>query len=528
MSNSNLNIDKNSNLVPFFRKGDIGGMTYAITNNIVNYIIVIATLSGVLMWPDEIVYGRVIPGMSMGLLASGLFYAYMGYRLSKKEGRSDVTALPSGVSTPAMFVILYGVIMPLHYALGDPELAWAAAVAACFIGGFIEFLGGFIGPWMKAKIPRAALLGTVAGIGFIWMATQGLFDIYADPLVGLPVFAIAMFGIFGGYLFPKKIPPLIVAIVGGIIYAFALGRTSFDFSGVGFYFPNPASTIQALLSGFTIVIPYLTIIIPVEIYNFVETMDNVESAHAAGDEYSIKEAQFADGICTMLAAIFGGVVPNTVWLGHAGLKKTDAGIGYSAISGVVLGLSGFFGLFTLLSGSVPPAVAAITYLWCAVVMVAQAFKEVKVKHYAAVAIAMIPPVADFMYTQITGSLGVGDLWAETLPSGLSGYSTEITNSIIANGVMWNGVPAVKSGAIVIGIILSALTVFIIDRRLDKVGITAFAGAALSLLGFIHSSALGFYPTSPFVIGYVIIGIISFTLHFNREKWFEAQEGFEYV
>ena len=66
-----------------------------------------------------------------------------------------------------MFVILYGVIMPLHYALEDPMLAWSAAVAACFIGGAVEFIGGLIGPWMKEKLPRAALLGTVAGIGFI-------------------------------------------------------------------------------------------------------------------------------------------------------------------------------------------------------------------------------------------------------------------------------------------------------------------------------------------------------------------------
>ena len=86
-----------------------------------------------------------------------------------------------------MFVMLYGVIMPLHYALNDAELAWSAAVAACFIGGAVEFLGGFIGPWMKKKLPRAALLGTVAGIGFIWMATQGVFDVFGDPLIGLPI-----------------------------------------------------------------------------------------------------------------------------------------------------------------------------------------------------------------------------------------------------------------------------------------------------------------------------------------------------
>lgn len=347
-------MSRQKTLVPWFQRGDIGGMTYSITNNIVNYLIVISTLSGVLGWPDEIVYGAVIPGMSVGLMLSGIYYAFMGRRLSKKEGRADVTALPSGVSTPAMFVMLYGVIMPLHYALDDPMLAWSAAVAACFIGGAVEALGGFIGPWMKRRLPRAALLGTVAGIGFIWMATQGVFDVFGDPMVGLPILFVAFVGIFGGYLFPKKIPPLVVAIVGGIIYAFCLGRTSVDFSGVGFYIPNPVNSIQHLINGFTVVVPYLTIVIPVEIYNFIETMDNVEAANAAGDNYNVRETQFADGICTMISAICGGVIPNTVWLGHAGLKKSHAGIGYSLVSGLVLGAAGIFGLFTFLSNMVPP------------------------------------------------------------------------------------------------------------------------------------------------------------------------------
>ena len=89
-------------------------------------------------------------------------------------------------------------------------LAWSAAVAACFIGGAVEFIGGFIGPWMKEKLPRAALLGTVAGIGFIWMATQGVFDVFGDPLVGLPILFVAMVGIFGGYLFRRRFRRLLL------------------------------------------------------------------------------------------------------------------------------------------------------------------------------------------------------------------------------------------------------------------------------------------------------------------------------
>ena len=199
-------MNSNVGIVPFFKRGDIGGLTYLVTNNIVNYLIVIATLSGVLKWPDKVVFGYVIPGMSIGLFLGCCYYAWMGYRISKRDQRPDVTALPSGVSTTAMFVMLYGVIMPLSYAVEDPMVAWSAAMAACFLGGVIEFVGGIVGPWMKKRIPRAALLGTVAGIGFIWMATEGVFDIFQDPILGLPVMIVAMLGVFGVYAFPEKDP----------------------------------------------------------------------------------------------------------------------------------------------------------------------------------------------------------------------------------------------------------------------------------------------------------------------------------
>ncbi len=521
-------MNEQKTLVPLFRRGDIGGISYAVTNNIVNYLIVIATLTGVLGWPDAVVFGYVVPGMSIGLMLGCFYYAWMGWKLSQKEGRADVTALPSGVSTPAMFVILYGVIMPLSYALEDPMLSWSAAMAACFIGGFVEFCGGFIGPWMKKRIPRAALLGTVAGIGFIWMATQGVFDILGDPLVGLPVLFVAMVGIFGGYLFPKKIPPLVVAIVGGVVYALCLGRTSFDFSGIGFYFPNPVSSIQYMVNGFAIVIPYLTIIIPVEIYNFIETMDNVEASNAAGDAYNVREAQFADGICTMISALFGGIIPNTVWLGHAGLKKSNAGIGYSIVSGIMLGAAGIFGLFTFLSALVPPAVCAITFLWCAVVMVAQAFKDCDRRHYAAVGIAMVPSVADYLYTQVTGAAGLADLWPEVLPTGVQDFAPEVSQMLIDAGVMWNGVAATKAGAILIGILLGTMTVFIIDRKLHLAALTAAVGYVLAALGFIHSAALGFYPLSPYALGYLVVAAIAVVFHLGQKTWLQSEEGFEYV
>ncbi|WP_304942963.1 xanthine/uracil/vitamin C permease [Vallitalea guaymasensis] len=504
--------------LPLFRSGDIGGIAYTLAGNIVNYIIVIGVLLYVFEWPEYLVFGRVIPGMSIGLMGSGFYYAWMANRLAKNEGRSDVTALPSGVSTPAMFVYLWGVIAPLNYAIGDPEKVWMVAVAATFLGGVIEALGSFVGPWLRKFLPRAALLGTVGGIALVWMINKGFYDVYADPILGMPVLIIAIIGLIGGYVFPKKIPALLVAVVGGIVYAIVLGRVKPDVSGFGFTLTNPVDGVKAVINGMKLIGPYLAVIIPIQIYNFIETMDNVESAIAAGDKYNVREAQIADGSMTMLSAIFGGVIPNTVWLGHPGLKKGKAGSGYSWISGLVLGAAGIFGAYAFINSIMPPVIAAITFVWCSITIIVQAFREARpFRHGAAVVVAFIPHIADYIYTEVTLALS---------SQGIYEVTPDIASALTNEGVMWAGVTELKYGAILTGMLWAAITAFIIDKRLDKAGYVGLVAAALALVGFIHSPSLGI-SLNPYFYGYLIMGIICIVLNLFKGS-FTVPDDYDYI
>lgn len=168
-------------------------------------------------------------------------------------------------------------------------------------------------------------------------------------------------------------------------------------------------------------------------------------------------------------------------------------------------------------------------------MVAQAFKECKPKHYAAIAIAMVPSIADYLFTQVEAALATGSMmeggwgiWSDVTADNLKGFDDAVNELLIVNGAMWNGVPAVKSGAIIIGILLGAMTVFMIDKKLKSAGIVALCGAVLSLFGFIHHAQLGFYITSPFMIGWLIVAVILFILASGEGKWFNAPDDFEYV
>jgi len=73
-----------------------------------------------------------------------------------------------------------------------------------------------------------------------------------------------------------------------------------------------------------------------------------------------------------------------------------------------------------------------------------------------------------------------------------------------------------------------MTVFIIDKQLHKVAITAVVGYVLACFGFIHSAGLGFNPASPFAIGYLIVAVLAIILHQGRKSWFEGPDDFDYV
>ena len=64
------------------------------------------------------------------------------------------------------------------------------------------------------------------------------------------------------------------------------------------------------------------------------------------------------------------------------------------------------------------------------------------------------------------------------------------------------VETLGGGATLAGIILGAITVFIIDRQFDKAAIFALAGTVLTFFGFIHNEAIGFGRSPEVSVGYL--------------------------
>src|SRR5580704_15894153 len=83
------------------------------TNILVNMLTLTGLLRFVLEMPADLVFKRILPATGLMMCLSTVYYASLAYRLAKKTGRTDVCALPSGISVPHMFIVTFVIMLPI-------------------------------------------------------------------------------------------------------------------------------------------------------------------------------------------------------------------------------------------------------------------------------------------------------------------------------------------------------------------------------------------------------------------------------
>src|ERR1700722_6772328 len=489
--------------------GDWNGFFGLFTNVLLNVIVLTGLCLGVVQLPGDIVFGRVLPALGIALPLGNLYYAYLAWRLAKREGRSNVTAMPYGPSVPHMFIVVFLIMLPTYLKTKDPIIAWQSGLVWCLVIGVIVLLGAFVGPTIRKYTPRAAMLGTLAGISIAFISMRPAFQGWEDPWLFLMAFAIVLVSWLAGVRLPFGLPGGLAAVVVGTILAWLARLFHLDmlmdpsavgaaFGQFGLHLPYPTGDFLKAMGSIG---PLLVTAVPLGIYNFTEGMNNVESAAAAGDDYDLRHILLADGIGAIVGAILGSPFPPAVYIGHPGWKAVGGRIGYSLATGVVIALVCFLGLTALLLAVVPLVAILPILLYIGLVIGAQAFQAVPAKHAPAVVLAIIPNIAAWGQTQIDGALNAAGTSASQLGMAKLG----------ATGGVFNGMGLLGGGAVLAGLMLGAIAAFIIDRAFDKAAIYAAAGAVLAFFGFIHGTSLGFGNGLPVAIGYLVMAGICVAL-----------------
>ena len=378
------------------------------TNILVNMLVLTGLLRFVLKMPDSLVFGRILPALGLMMCLSTMYYAFLAYRLALKTGRSDVCALPSGVSVPHMFIVTFVIMLPITLKTNDPIKGWEAGLVWVFFQSFILMIGGFVAPYIRKITPRAALLGTLAGVSVTFISMRPALEMFMTPIIGLTCFAIIMVSWFGGFKYPKGIPAGLVAIAVGMIIAwgsnlFGLGYGGLSLDGLrgaftNFGFSVPIPAIGHVFSGFEFLGVILVTAIPFGIYDLVEAMDNVESAEAAGDDYPTTRVLTADGVVSLIGCLMGNPFINAVYIGHPGWKAMGGRIGYSAATGIMVIVLSWFGIISVLLALVPVVAISPILLYIGMLIGAQAFQTTPVTHAPAIVLALVPHLAAWCKT----------------------------------------------------------------------------------------------------------------------------------
>ncbi|WP_295853762.1 regulator [Tardiphaga sp.] len=464
------------------------------TNILVNMLVLTGLLRFVLKMPDAIVFGRILPALGLMMCLSTFYYAWLAYKLAQKTGRSDVCALPSGISVPHMFIVTFVIMLPIAITTGDPVKGWEAGLVWVFFQSFILMIGGFIAPFIRRVTPRAALLGTLAGVSITFIAMRPALEMFMTPVIGLTCFAIILLSWFGGYKYPKNIPAGLVAIGVGMVIAWGsnlLGIGVGGVSGAGvtaafgnFGFSVPIPAIDHVFSGFQFLGIILVTAIPYGIYDLVEAMDNVESAEAAGDEYPTTRVLTADGVVSLIGCLMGNPFINAVYIGHPGWKAMGGRIGYSAATGIMVVVLSWFGIISLMLAIVPVVAISPILLYIGMLICAQAFETTPREHAPAIALSLTPHLAAWATVLLSGALG-----AAGMNFGAQ-HAPDFVAKMGQNGVLFHGLEVMGGGSILTGLVLGAIAVFVIERKFVNASAFALAGAVLTYLGFMHGEAIG--------------------------------------
>jgi adenine/guanine/hypoxanthine permease len=483
-----------------FVRQDFSAFWALFTDNLINLMVLAGVCQFVFQMPAEIVFGRIVPGAAVAIFAGIAVYVWLAKRAAAKAGR-DVTALPYGISTPVMFVYLFGVIGPIYWSTNDPVLAWQVGIGAGFMGGIVAAMGALVGPWLKRVTPRAGMLGTLCGIALVFIGSVPLAIVFENPVVGFASMVIILWGLVGRFRLPFNLPAGLLALLVGLVVALMTGHASVSSASLGFNLPVPY--IGDLVAGIRHLFanPELfLVLVPVQIYNFIETMNNVESAEAAGDHYPVATCQLTDGAGTMIGALFGSPFPTTVYIGHPAYKRMEAHAGYIIGVGLVIPLAAIFGFLAFLNNLIPVAAAAPVLVFVALSLITNTAHSVKPTHMAAVSIAMMPHISSFLLVQ-WGALmnALRDSGALELPT-LG--DPALTAALLQQGAHYTGHLALSQGAIITGLVWGAIVASVIDGDSRRAAGFALAAAVMSSIGIIHAGTLQMPTLGGIVIGYL--------------------------
>ncbi|MGA2548817.1 MAG: hypothetical protein ABSF50_01605 [Burkholderiaceae bacterium] len=456
--------------------GDLNGFFALSIDNLALLAGMSGLLVGVFKMPAELIFDRMVPGTALGVLVGDALYAWLAFRLAKREKRSDVCAMPLGIDTPSMFALCLGVIGPAFVATHDARAAWAVGMAVLFLMGCVKLMAAFFGQWIREALPRTALLGALSAVAVALIMFYPVRKVFAEPIGGFVALGVVLLALVGRVRLPRQIPAMLVSLGLGFaaialarMWGYSLPPGTSGAAELGWHWPWPS---LYFLDGLSLAWQYLPLAVPVALATVIGGIDNTESAALAGDAYSTRAILLVEAASTLVQSVCGGVIQTTPYIGHPAYKAMGCRAAYALATGLFIGLGAATGVISYLITLLPESLIVPILVFVGLEMGAQAVHASEARHVRALGLALIPVLAYLCVIQISGVVGEAHLEIDSLSPGFRHDFEALTmlgNGFIISAMLW-----------------ASWLIWVIDARFGRAAGLSLLAAALTLFGVIHS------------------------------------------
>ncbi|EGC28709.1 hypothetical protein DICPUDRAFT_51698 [Dictyostelium purpureum] len=492
--------------------GDINAVFSVTLDNLANF----ASLSGILIFgfgmPADLVTDYFIPGPAFAVMIGSIalsIYAIILEHKNDHKTTSFLTAIPIGLDSPSTIGLPLLVIGPaftqaIKNGLSRDDAtreAWLVGCCTVFLIGLFKLLLTLL-TFVHRQFHPVGKAAALAGIALALLGLNEFLYIIAEPVVGLVSLWIMLLilmhrvnknGTVLGVNLPFNLSAVLVsAVIGTSLYYFMAGvgisvePMPSKESIVGGYrlgYPHPANVFKAFSSAIK---QHISIAIPYAILVNIGSLTVSDTAISIGQTYNTRFILAIDSITTIIGSLFGSSIQTTPYLGHTVFHtKFKARSGYSVISGLVIGLGGFFGYLSFLLKVLPkPAIMPI-FIFISFEICHDTFhnsKGIEPHHSPAIIWAFFPALfqfANIIIGQISPVLNSAVIDKELVKTTLNITSDSLVSSI-------GNIMIMAHGFICTSLFWGTALAYIIDNKLKKASIFLACCGVLTFFGIIHS------------------------------------------
>lgn len=475
-------------------RGDLDAMVSHFGVNITDMAIPALLLAGIGV-PLGFSIGHMLPGFSIGFLVAGMWVTWTAHRLAKRTGRTNVTSQVFGINVPSSTAYAISIMLPVYLHTHSLMDCWAAGAAAVVWMGIFKLICFPFARFIRRLIPRTAIMTVFAAAMYTFLSMAIVVRLFSSPLLGVIALAVVLAGVFAKIPLTKwNLSPFLVAWILVLVVGFSTSNISMAWTGVRVI--SPWNFVPQLGQYMMKDVAYFSVIVPMSMYAVLQDIAAVEAAHAVGDEYSVRQTLFMDGICSVLIGLAGGIIPTVMYAVQPSYKNLGARISYHFWVPILMFVVVVFGLSMPAIDLFPWSLRAAVIAYVSIGVGRAAITNIEAKHFNAFLLGIIIPAAYLIQSTMHESLAA-----------LKIHFTPSVMHVLDKAIFWSSIQGMGNGFLMLVLVITSITVCLIDKKFLTAALWSLFGAVCAWLGLMNAPLFGWAEAPGYAVAWIAGAVV---------------------